>query len=237
MVKQFDIVQIGVVHSPFKEKFGTPRQPGLITDAVASIELLPPYDREEALQGIEQFSHLWISFIFHHNKEKSWTPKVRPPRLGGNKSIGVFASRSPYRPNPTGLSVVELTGVRKEQNKLFLDVKGADLVDGTPVIDIKPYIPYTDSISHAKAGYAEQQPVASLKVEFSEQARQQLQQASEHYPQLESFIEQVIGLDPRPAYSAEEQSEKSYGVKLLEYDVQWQVKDGTATVLSLQNEQ
>jgi len=118
-VKQFNIVQIGVVHSPFKEKFGTPRQPGLITDAVASIELLAPFDREEALQGIEQFSHLWISFIFHHNKEKSWTPKVRPPRLGGNKSIGVFASRSPYRPNPTGLSVVELSGVRKEKNKLF----------------------------------------------------------------------------------------------------------------------
>lgn len=231
-----ELEQIGIIHSPFKEKFGTPRQPGLITDTISSIELLPPYDREESLEGIEQFSHLWVTFIFHQVKQKLWTPKVRPPRLGGNKSIGVFASRSPYRPNPLGLSAVELHGTRKENNKLFIDIKGADLIDGTPIVDIKPYIPYTDCISCAKAGYAEQAPGHTLQVEFSELAMQQLARFEEQYPQLESFIRQVIALDPRPAYTAEQESDKQYGVKLLEFDVQWQVIEGIATVLSLQNE-
>ena len=232
----FRFEQIGVVHSPFKEKFGTPRQPGLIEKVFASIELLAPYDQEEALQGIEQFSHLWLSFIFHHNKEKSWTPKVRPPRLGGNKTIGVFASRSPYRPNPLGLSVVKLLGIRQQDNKLFIDIQGADLIDETPIIDIKPYIPYTDSITDAEAGYAQQQPTAKLKVVFSEPATVQLEQYNNSYPQLASFIEQVIGLDPRPAYISEERSDKQYGVKLMEFDVQWQVEDNVATVLSLKGD-
>lgn len=230
----FELCIIGIAHSPFKEKFGTPRQPGLIAEAEFTIELLPPYDKREALDGIEQFSHLWISFIFHQNKDKSWTPKVRPPRLGGNKSIGVFASRSPYRPNPMGLSVVEFVKIREENNKLLIDIKGADLVDGTPVLDIKPYIPYSDCIKDAKAGYATQPPGAKLKVVFSEQAQQQLQHASEQYPQLENFIRQVLELDPAPAYVDNNKSNKQYGVKLLEFDVQWQVTEGCATVISLE---
>lgn len=230
----FELNAIGIVHSPFKEKFGTPRQPGLIPDAHCSIELLPPYNNSEAFQGIEQFSHLWVSFIFHQGWKGEWTPRVRPPRLGGNKTIGVFASRSPNRPNPLGLSVVELVGLREEHNKLYLDIKGADMVEGTPVLDIKPYIPYCDSIGLAKAGYAEQPPLAKLKVVFSEKARQQLQQHKDKYPQLEEFISQVIALDPRPAYKNDDEKGKSYGVKLLDFDVQWQVTDGVATVTSLE---
>ena len=232
---KYELTTVGIVHSPFKEKFGTPRQPGLITEAIFSIELLAPYDKKEALQGIEQFSHLWISFIFHKNKDKPWTPKVRPPRLGGNKSIGVFASRSPYRPNPIGLSAVELIGIREENNKLWVDIKGADLVDGTPVLDIKPYIPYSDSIKQATAGYAEQPPSAKLEVEFSEQAQQQLQLANEQHPQLEKFIRQVIALDPRPAYTSDDEPEKKYGAKLFDFDVKWHVKNGIATVTSLEH--
>ena len=227
----FELTAIGIVHSPFKEKFGTPRQPGLVSEANCTIELLSPYDTQDALEGIEEFSHLWISFIFHKNKDKKWSPKVRPPRLGGNKSIGVFASRSPYRPNPVGLSVVEFVGTREENNKLLIDIKGADLVEGTPVLDIKPYIAYSDSIQQAKAGYAEQAPEAKLEVVFSEQAQQQLQHAREQYPQLECFIRQVIELDPRPAYVGNSEPGKQYGVKLLEFDVQWQVVKGLATII------
>lgn len=229
----FILEQIAVVHSPFKEKFGTPRQPGIVNNAVSTIELLPPYDREEALQGIEQFSHLWLSFIFHKNKQKSWTPKVRPPRLGGNTSIGVFASRSPYRPNPVGLSVVEFVGIRKENNKLLLDINGADLVDGTPVIDIKPYIPYTDSIKNARAGYAEMAPQEKLAVVFAEQASKQVKQFSEMYPDLQELIRRVIALDPRPAYTTDREADKQYGIRLLEFDVKWQVDADTATVIAL----
>lgn len=229
----FELTAIGITHSPFKEKFGTPRQPGLVSEAHFTIELIPPYDTRDALEGIEQFSHLWVSFIFHKNKDKRWSPKVRPPRLGGNKSIGVFASRSPYRPNPMGLSVVELVGIREENNKLLIEIKGADLVEGTPVLDIKPYIPYSDSIEQAKAGYAEQAPGTKLGVIFSEQSRQQLKLASQQYPQLESFIRQVIELDPRPAYVGNNETSKQYGVKLFEFDVQWQVNKGLATIISL----
>lgn len=229
----FQLVPVGIVHSPFREKFGTPRQPGLIAEVISSVEILPPYDTQEAFEGVEQFSHLWICFIFHKNKARPWTPRVRPPRLGGNKTIGVFASRSPYRPNPLGLSVVEFVGIRKQDNKLFLDIRGADIIDGTPVVDIKPYLPYSDSISRASAGYAERSPEAQLQVEFSEQAQQQLQLARGKYPELENLIRQVIALDPRPAYSRDNESGKQYGMKLLEFNVQWQVAKGIARVVSL----
>lgn len=227
---------IGIIHSPFKEKFGAPRQPGLVKQALSSLEVLPPYDCDEAFDGLEGFSHIWITFVFHQNRDKVWSPKVRPPRLGGNQRIGVFASRSPYRPNPVGLSVVELVGVRHEQGKLFVDIKGADMIDGTPVLDIKPYIPYADSIPEAKAGYALQQPVAKLSVQFSEVARQQVNEQVRLHPDLEVFIMQVLELDPRPAYVQSADDSARYGMKLLDFDVQWQVDGEVVTVLSLDKE-
>lgn len=231
---KFTLQAIGIVHSPFKEKFGTPRQPGLIADVPLSIEILKPYDKLEAFEGIEQFSHLWLSFIFHKNREKDWSPMVRPPRLGGNETIGVFASRAPYRPNPLGLSVVRFTGLRKESKKLFLDIKGADIIDGTPVVDIKPYIPYSDKVDAATAGYAGEVPEEKLQVIFSEQAIKKMQLVSDMCPQLEKFIRQVIALDPRPAYSPAEQPGKQYGIKLLDFDVHWQVANGIAQVVSIE---
>lgn len=224
---------IAIVHSPFKEKFGTPRQPGLVKQALFSLEMLPPYDCEDAFEGLEDFSHLWLTFVFHQNRDKAWSPKIRPPRLGGNQRVGVFASRSPYRPNPIGLSVVEFIGVRREQGKLFIDLKGADLIEGTPVLDIKPYIPYADAIHAAHAGYASQPPDSVLAVQFSELAQQQVNDESLIHPDLEVFIKQVLELDPRPAYVKSVEDSALFGMKLLNYDIQWQVEGEVVTVLSL----
>ncbi|MCK5844265.1 MAG: tRNA (N6-threonylcarbamoyladenosine(37)-N6)-methyltransferase TrmO, partial [Victivallales bacterium] len=130
-----NIEPIGIIHSCFKEKFGIPRQSRLIQSATATLELIAPYNVEEALRGIEEFSHLWIVFAFHESVCEKFQPTVRPPRLGGNTRVGVFATRAPFRPNPIGLSVVELKGV----NKTTLELAGGDFLDGTPVLDIKPY--------------------------------------------------------------------------------------------------
>lgn len=230
---KFELEPIGIIHSPFKEKFGTPRQPGLIKQASFNMEILSPYDCEEAFEGLEVFSHLWITFVFHKNRDKKWSPKVRPPRLGGNQRIGVFASRSPYRPNPIGLSVVELSGIRRVKGKLFIDIKGADLIDGTPVLDIKPYIPYADCIAEAKGGYASTTPAAKLLVQFNECALQQIRAVEAEHPDLQNFIRQVLELDPRPAYVNSTNDKVQYGMKLLDFDVQWQVEGNRAIVISL----
>ena len=165
---QFNFNQIGVVHSCFKEKFGIPRQPGLATESRAVIEILHPYNREEAFRDIEQFSHLWICFIFHACLRDKWKATVRPPRLGGNKRVGVFSTRSNYRPNPLGLSVVRLHAMRWERKKLLLDVHGGDFLDGTPVVDIKPYLVYADAINDAQSGFASQAQIYDVEIEFSE---------------------------------------------------------------------
>ena len=144
---------IGIVHSPFKEKFGIPRQPGLVPEAKARLEVLPPYDRSEAFCGLEDFSHIWVTFVFHEAICTRWQPTVRPPRLGGNRRIGVFSSRSPFRPNPIGMSVVALEGISNIEGKIELQLAGVDLLDGTPVLDIKPYIPYADSLPDARSGF------------------------------------------------------------------------------------
>jgi len=226
---------IGIVHSPFKEKFGTPRQPGLIKQTLFSIEMLAPYDCDEAFDGLDNFSHLWISFIFHQNKNKPWSPKVRPPRLGGNQRVGVFASRSPYRPNPIGLSVVELTGLRRKQGKLFIDIKGADLIEGTPVVDIKPYVPYADCVVEAKGGYATTLPTSKLNVQFSDKAAQKIIEVAVDYPDLKTLIEQVLELDPRPAYLSGTDDKVQYGIKLLDFDIRWETEGDEVLVLSLES--
>ena len=150
---------IAVTHSPYKEKFAVPRQPGLVASAKAELEMLPPYDDINAFNGLEAFSHLWLVFEFHKNASSSdvangWSPTVRPPRLGGNRRVGIFATRSPNRPNNIGLSLVEYHGIIQREGKIFLSLSNIDLVDGTPIMDIKPYIPYADSIPDAKAGFA-----------------------------------------------------------------------------------
>ena len=222
---------VAVVRSCFKTKFGIPRQPGLISEARGSIELLPPYNQPNAVRGLEDFSHIWVLFVFHDALREGWKATVRPPRLGGDKRVGVFASRSPFRPCPIGLSVLTLRDVRiGSHGKISLDVEGLDLLDGTPVLDIKPYLPYTDAVSDARAGFAPTAPAsAALSVQFSDQAAQQA--AAIEKRGLDGFrllAEKVIAADPRPAYQRE--AGRVYGIFLHGYEVVWQAGADGAVV-------
>lgn len=231
---QYTFEPVGVIHSCFKDKFGAPRQPGLVKGAHGELELFPPYDRAEAVAGLEQFSHLWITFVFHHCLDAGVRLSVRPPRLGGNKRLGVFATRATHRPNPIGLSVVALDGIRQEQGRTRLLLSGLDLVEGTPVLDIKPYLPYADAIATARAGYAQSAPAVRLAVQFSATAGQECLEYEQRWPGLKALIESVIALDPRPAYRQDE-GERIFGICLHDLDVRWRVvAEGVAEVIELQ---
>lgn len=217
---KFTFPAIGIVHSCFKEKFGIPRQPGLAPLAEAEIEILPPFDDISAFDGLEGTSHLWLHFVFHANKRDEWKPKVKPPRLGGNRTLGVFATRSPTRPAPIGLSVVSYRGLRQEDGKLFLRVGGVDLLDGTPVLDIKPYVPYVDCVADATNSFAPEPP-AAIPVEIPDEFQQfcaayQARTGTD----LARLITQVLRQDPRPQYQQPE-PERIYGMMLLDLDVRW----------------
>lgn len=211
---------IAVVHSFFKEKFSIPRQPGL-TSIESRIELLPPYNRIEALVGLEDFSHLWLIFDFHQIPEaesKEISLSVRPPRLGGNKKLGVFATRSPHRPNKLGLSVVKL--LRIEGTDLI--ISGADLLDQTPILDIKPYLKEIESIPEAASGWTEDlESPEKLVVEFFCECEESLKQK----------IKEVLSLDPRPRFH--EDGYKKYGSRLGSVDVHWEVIEGKVRVLEI----
>ena len=207
---------IGVMRSPYAEKFGIPRQPNLV-QVESYIEMVAPYNVLEAFEGIEEFSHLWLVWQFHENKNQQendkFRPQVRPPRLGGNKKLGVFATRSMYRPAPIGLSVVKLKAVKKVGNSVRVYVMGSDLLDSTPIIDIKPYIHYSDAVEDAQSGYAHDEPVRK-QVIWSEQAgltRTELFTNAQMTQQYISELEQVLALDPRPAYQDDE--ERIYGMR------------------------
>lgn len=229
----FSFAQIGTIHSPYKEKFAVPRQPGLIEDGGGTLHLHPPYNQAEAVRGLEDFSHIWVMFIFHQTMEGGWRPTVRPPRLGGNARVGVFATRSTFRPNPLGMSLVELKGIRCQGQNVILELGSLDLVDGTPVVDIKPYLPFAESHPQARAGFAQSAPIADMPVVFSAFAEQQLVNNATLYPYLRRFITQVLGQDPRPAYRKGEELERDYAVNLLEFNVRWRVTGDVNHVLSL----
>ena len=229
---QFQFQQIGIVHSCYKQKFGIPRQPGLVEEASASIELLPPFNRLDTLDGLDGFSHIWVHFIFHQCLSDNWKAKIRPPRLGGKQKIGIFATRATHRPNPLGLSVVRLLGIRQEKTRVFIDVAGADLLDKTPIIDIKPYLPYADALSDAEGGFApdrtELQPVI-----FSELAQTQLKSYKEEYQrELTHLIEQVIGQDPRPSH-LRQQTGRIHANMLWNADIKWVAENGYFRVLHI----
>lgn len=227
----FTFQPIGTIHSPWKEKFAVPRQPGLIQDGGGELRLLPPYNQPEAVRGLEAFSHLWLLFIFHQTMAGGWRPTVRPPRLGGNARMGVFATRSTFRPNPIGMSLVELKHIRTEKGEVVLELGSLDLVDGTPIVDIKPYLPFAESIPDARAGFAQEAPEASMPVVFSPQALQQIAHYGSRYPHLERFITEVLAQDPRPAYRKGEEPEREYAVWLLDFNVRWRV-DATGTLVT-----
>jgi tRNA-Thr(GGU) m(6)t(6)A37 methyltransferase TsaA len=225
------IETIGIIHSCYKEKFGIPRQSLLAPSATATLELLAPYNEKDAIEGIEEFSHLWISFIFHQNLDKGWKPKVRPPRLGGNKKIGVFATRSTHRPNAMGLSAVKLDGIETDNGKILLHLSGIDIVDQTPVVDIKPYLPYSDSINSALGGYANRAPDMDMSVFFTNRALEDIE--SKKIPYLRGLIKEILLTDPRPAYF-DEDSKKNFGIKLFDFDVKWEFENFVITVLGLE---
>lgn len=207
---------IGYVRSCFKEKFAIPRQPHLAPAARGVLELLAPFDQAQALEGLEQVSHVWLLFLFHQALESEPRLRVRPPRLGGNRMVGVFATRSTHRPNGIGQSVVRLDGV--EPGRLRLS--GIDLLDGTPVLDIKPYVPYADARPEAHNGLAETAP-AKIAVEWDEAA---LAQARRHAMRLGEplveLIEQCLAQDPRPAYQTPDPARR-YGTCFWDLDVRW----------------
>ncbi|MDP4537726.1 tRNA (N6-threonylcarbamoyladenosine(37)-N6)-methyltransferase TrmO [Alkalimonas collagenimarina] len=222
MQNTFEFEAIGYIRSPYKQKFAIPRQPGLIPEAKAQLVFHDSFSAEPFIRGIEEFSHLWLLFVFHETADKGWSPMVRPPRLGGNIRKGVFATRATFRPNPIGLSVVQLEGVRITGKQVELDLAGIDLVDGTPIIDIKPYLPYSDAIPDAKASFADSAPETGMTVSFSEQA-ELFCQSQPQYPQLQLFIEKVLKQDPRPPYKKKHSGEQSYGMTLYTFNIQWTV--------------
>ncbi|WP_220812162.1 tRNA (N6-threonylcarbamoyladenosine(37)-N6)-methyltransferase TrmO [Pseudomonas paralcaligenes] len=213
---QHTITPIGFLRSCFKEKFAIPRQPQLAPAARGVLELVPPFDRAEAVEGLEQVSHVWLLFLFHQALEEKPRLKVRPPRLGGNASMGVFATRATHRPNGIGQSVVKLEKV--EPGRLWLS--GIDLLDGTPVLDIKPYVPYADQVPDAVNRMADAPP-PRVALEWDDMA---LRQAGDHALRLGEplveLIEQCLAQDPRPAYQVPE-PERRYGVLLWDVQVRW----------------
>ena len=232
---------IGYMHSPYREKFGIPRQPNLV-QVESYIEMVAPYNDILAFEGIEAISHLWLLWQFHQNKQNDNAPnqmarfraQVRPPRLGGNQKMGVFATRSMYRPSAIGLSVVHFLRVEKQGKSVRLYVMGSDLLHGTPILDIKPYIQYSDAVTDAESGYAQQEP-QRMTVQWSEQAMVDQQQLfAKQQTTLQSIqeLEQVLSLDPRPAY--QEDSERIYKMKFASLDVSFVIHAQTLEVIALE---
>jgi len=202
---------------PIKTKFGVPRQSGLVPSMEGKVVFKEGYGSAEALKGLEGFGRIWLIWGFSLNKSDNWHSTVRPPRLGGNRNVGVWASRSPYRPNPLGLSCVEVVKIGKGE----IIVSGADLVDGTPIFDIKPYIPYADSFPDSPSGFAPSAPEKKLKVSFPEGFPIEGDRLTD--------LEEILSLDPRPAY--QDSPDRVYGLNYFGYDVHFVVKNGNLVVL------
>ena len=217
-----NVEPIGILRTCFHDKFGIPRQPGLCPSAWGVLEFNEAYRSLEAVRGLAGFSHLWLIFGFHGTEAQGWHPTVRPPRLGGNERVGVFASRSTFRPNGLGLSLVKLDRIEEQDSgglhAPVIHVSGVDLMDGTPVFDIKPYLPYAEAIPDAEAGYASE-PIARLEVHIEDGA-------SDSFAEIESrsqqIIREVLSIDPRPAASTKG-ADKAYGVKVCGLNVRFRI--------------
>lgn len=214
---------IARIHSDFKDKFGIPRQSGIADSLVSRIVFEKPYRNPDALRGIEGYSHLWLIWNFSQSERENWSPTVRPPRLGGNQRMGVFATRSPFRPNPIGLSSVKLLSVEHtEKYGVTLLVGGADLLDGTPIYDIKPYLAYTDSHPDARGGFSDDVLNYRLPVIFPDILLERIED-SKRQP-LRTLLEN----DPRPSYR--DDSPHEYGMTFADYEIFFKVENGILTV-------
>lgn len=218
---------IARIKSDFPEKFGIPRQSGLLPNLRSTIRFEPEFRNADALRGLEGFSHLWILWIFSENVRDTWSPTVRPPRLGGNKRLGVFATRSSFRPNPIAMSCVKIEEIRLEgTNGPEIIVSGADLMDGTPIVDIKPYLPFADSVPEAKGGFAESVKGNNLEVEIPTELL-------EKFPaEKREVLVQILSQDPRPHY--QDDAERVYGFNFSGFEIKFKVSDSKLTVESIQ---
>ncbi len=227
------IQTIARISSPFTEKFGIPRQPGLAPSITAEVILEPEFSSREAVSGLEKCSHVWLLFIFSKAVDQGWKPRVRPPRLGGNQKLGVFATRSPFRPNHIGMSVVELLDIQMRDNSMVLRVRGADLLDGTPIVDIKPYLPYADSLPNATYELASSATKLDLPLALSTEAQKQLSQLAPDYPaDLQQQISELLACDPRPAY--QQDPDRTYGVRLYNLNIRFRIDDKAIHLISLE---
>ncbi|MBE6928065.1 MAG: tRNA (N6-threonylcarbamoyladenosine(37)-N6)-methyltransferase TrmO [Ruminococcaceae bacterium] len=218
---------IAHIHTDFPTKFGIPRQSGLVEELTATIIFEPEYRNADALRGLEGFSHLWLIWEFSKAKRETWSPTVRPPRLGGNRRLGVFATRSPFRPNPVALSCVKLVDLRQtEEHGTVLVVSGADLMDGTPIYDIKPYIPYADAKPDAVGGFTEDADDFILTVNFPEELLKKIPD------DRRAALLAVLAHDPRPSY--QDDPERIYGMEFAGHDVRFQINEKTLTVCEVE---
>ena len=224
-----EIRAIAHIENDYTSKFGVPRQSGLVEEVISRIVFEPEFRAEEALRGIEDFSHLWLIWGFHEARREGWSPMVRPPRLGGNTRIGVFATRSPFRPNGLGLSSVRLTGTEKTGDRgRTLLVAGADLMNGTPIYDIKPYLAYADSHPDARGGFTESREKRRVRVTIPET------EAHGMNPEELAALKKVLEEDPRPAY--QEDPDRIYAFEFARRTVRFRVREGELTVLSIAKE-
>ncbi|WP_218396018.1 tRNA (N6-threonylcarbamoyladenosine(37)-N6)-methyltransferase TrmO [Alteromonas lipotrueae] len=233
---QFLLSPIGHIKTPFKQKFAIPRQPNL-AKAKGQVVLAPEFNDPRVFKGLEVFSHVWLLFVFHENIDKGWKPTVKAPRLGGNATLGVFASRSTHRPNGIGMSAVKNLGYEAINDELILHVEGVDLLDGTPIIDIKPYLPYADAPPHASDSMAELNhaaPIPNLEVTINPLVQNMLNEAASQHPDLPTLLTAVLAQDPRPAYRHKLLSdEKTYHTALYNYDFAFTVKNSVVEVIGI----
>jgi len=223
-----DFTPIGYIETPWPNRFGIPRQPSLAKNIRSKIVLSESNQFSQAIRGLEAFSHIWVIFHFHETKGKSWKPIVRPPRLGGKTGKGVFATRSPFRPNPIGLSAVKILEISEKEGKPVIEIMGGDFLHGTPVLDIKPYVVYADSIPEAVSSWA-QDDDQRLKIQWITSPPEN--------NELTQEIEETIALDPRPGWERGKDgaTDQSWGVRVRNANIRWQVMDGTANIIEIQN--
>lgn len=231
----YEFEPIGHIETPFKERFGTPRQPSLVPSSWGVLKLRPGLNLYGSLEGLEGFSHAWLIFVFHENANKAVRAKIHPPRMEGEK-IGLFATRTPHRPNPIGLSAVKIEKV--EQDRVYFS--GVDLVDGTPILDLKPYLPSSDCLSQAQAGWTQTRAERQIEVEFTESALQNLKmRVGDQHPRFQAAIKELLELDPRPVFYRGTPENPNpytdlYGFRFDDLNVVYRMVGQQATVTEIQ---